>query len=135
MTFATFICTSATRVALVATIAPGGTRARPSVGVDLRLDQCSLRPPKGSWRHRNALATPSLGEWLAPLSVCVAFSVAYFDALPAKQARIERPGAGTKQRKCCGERCEQHVEAHVSWVEEPLQHRVDRRERTNDRRP
>ena len=54
--------------------------------------------------HWKALATPSLGAWLAPLSVCVA--VADFDAPPAEEARIEGPGAWPKQRKRSGERCE-----------------------------
>jgi hypothetical protein len=54
--------------------------------------------------HGKALATPSLGAWLAPLSVCVA--VADFDAPPAEQARIDGPGAWPKQRKRSGERCQ-----------------------------
>jgi hypothetical protein len=54
--------------------------------------------------HWKALATASLGAWLAPISVCVA--VADFDAPPAKQARIDGPAAGPKQRKRSGERCQ-----------------------------
>jgi hypothetical protein len=54
--------------------------------------------------HWKAHATPSLGAWLALLSVCVA--VANFDAPPAEEARIEGPGAWPKQRKRSGERCE-----------------------------
>ena len=56
--------------------------------------------------HRKALATPSLGAWLAPLSVRVAVAVADFDAPPAEEARIDGPGAWPKQRKRGGERCE-----------------------------
>ena len=54
--------------------------------------------------HWKTLATPSLGAWLAPISVYVA--VADFDAPPAKQARVERPGARPEQRKRSGERGE-----------------------------
>ncbi len=87
--------------------------------------------------HWKALATPSLGACLAPLSVCIAVAaaVADFDAPPAEEARIEGPSAWPKQRKRSGERCEQHVETRISGVEDPLQRGVNRRERANDRRP
>ena len=39
--------------------------------------------------HWKALATASLGAWLAPLSVCVAVAVADIDAPPAEEARID----------------------------------------------
>ena len=84
--------------------------------------------------RRKALATPSLGVAFALLLGCAAAGVD-FDAPPAEEARIEGPGAWPKQRKRSGERREEHVEARISGIEEPLQRRVDRRERANDRRP
>jgi len=45
-------------------------------------------------------------------------SVSNIDALPAKEASIDRPGSRPEQREGRGERGQQNVDSDISWLRE-----------------
>jgi len=66
---------------------------------------------------------------------CVRSTLANVDALPSKQAGVDRPGAWSEQRKDNTERCQQDVNPRIPLVREEASELENRHERSGNGRP